>query len=563
MSPVRGTRRLAAPALLALALGACTSGTARLPAPGAPPPNAWADTLPIEEPEGVDGGEDFGKILTESLVDEAGHHLSLSRRIAGIRPALNVTAFDDVVPSAWYEPDRRGMSPREAAEGPPGEGPDMDGPLTVIAGKLDGATPGFTIEDRKGDVYLLKFDPPGFPGMSSNADVVTSRIFWAAGYHVPKDVAVRFRPDDLELGDDAEVEVGGEDRAMTWEDVEEALSRTAQDEDGWIHALASLYLEGSPKGPFAWEGTRDDDPNDYYPHQDRRELRGVWALAQWTNHVDLRRKNTLDMFIEPTGYLRHNIIDFGTTLGSGSVRPMNPQNGMENTVDLPAIASRLVTLGAYEVGWEDMEGEIIHPSIGWLSAETFEPAKWRPILPNEAHRRMAAPDGYWGAKLVAGFERAHLEAIMAEAWYPPEAADTLLDILLVRQEKVVRHWYGQVAPVEDVEARLVDGGTSLELTFRDLGLEEGLWDAACSTYRVGLLDRDASATWAGRDGTGRQRVTLPLDADDLQALTRAEADDPVVVTLTVRRDDGVEGRPAHLRLRGTPDGGVEVVGLLH
>ena len=83
---------------------------------------------------------------------------------------------------------------------------------------------------------------------------------------------------------------------------------------GWV-------LPGRPIGPFDVQGVRSDDPNDIFPHEDRRELRALQIFCAWLNHNDSDSVNTLDMYYtddEGRSYVMHHLIDFGTT---GSCAP--------------------------------------------------------------------------------------------------------------------------------------------------------------------------------------------------------------------------------------------------
>ena len=79
--------------------------------------------------------------------------------------------------------------------------------------------------------------------------------------------------------------------------------------------------------------------------------------------------NTMDAYVPP-GYLRHYLMDFAASLGSGTTRPHEPREGREYNVGLWAGLGRAFTLGFYEVGWENMTWEVIDPTIGWLEGET-------------------------------------------------------------------------------------------------------------------------------------------------------------------------------------------------
>ena len=50
------------------------------------------------------------------------------------------------------------MTVEEVRRGPRGDGaPDQTGPWTITGAKTQGVTPGFQIEDARGESYLLKF----------------------------------------------------------------------------------------------------------------------------------------------------------------------------------------------------------------------------------------------------------------------------------------------------------------------------------------------------------------------------------------------------------------------
>ena len=60
---------------------------------------------------------------------------------------------------------------------------------------------------------------------------------------------------------------------------------------------ASKALPGRSLGPFRYYGTRPDDPNDIFPHEHRRELRGLSVFAAWLNHDESRSANSLDTLV--------------------------------------------------------------------------------------------------------------------------------------------------------------------------------------------------------------------------------------------------------------------------
>src|SRR5262245_30427984 len=217
---------------------------------------------------------------------------SFGRPPKGKTPATNVNTLGEVPDSSWFQ-NRHGMvrmSLAELAAGPnTGSGPSGETPWVVIEAKTEGVTPGFRIRDARGDVYIIKFDPVENPEMSTAAEVISTKFFYAFGYNVPENYITVFRRDQLRV--DAKAK-------LTEQNLDELLKRVHRQHDGTYRAMASKFLKGSPVGPFQYFGTRPDDPNDIFPHENRVELRGLRVFAAWLNHDDSRAINSLDMLVK-------------------------------------------------------------------------------------------------------------------------------------------------------------------------------------------------------------------------------------------------------------------------
>ena len=490
----------------------------RAPLPTRPAPIPYADTLPIPEPTERDVIE-IPQLLNQSLVGEVGRTLSIRGLTGNVHGALNLTTSDGVVNSAWYENRfvRDVTTPADVFVGPTTlDGPSETGDLEVIAAKVEGISPGFTIRDSNGDRFIVKFDPKGFLYLASSADVISNRLFYAAGYHVPEDYVFVFDPDRLVIGEGAMITT--EDftqRPMVAADFGQVLERTDSLPDGRYLAVASRFVPGIPKGAFYFNGVRRDDPNDWYHHEYRRELRGLLVVSSWVNHVDMRFANTMDAYVQP-GYLRHYLIDFAATLGSGTIRPHNPREGSEYNFDFWRTMGRMFSLGFYREGWEGAEFSVIDPSIGWLRGEDFSPGQWSPNWPNEAFAQATPADSYWGAKIVGAFTDAHIEAAVAAGRLPSAfAADTLATILRARRDRIVKHWYSQVSPVENASVAET-GSDRVRIEFDDYGILDGGWTGDSTTYRWELCDGEGNVRTSGevvaRPGEHRQAIVLPVSA---------------------------------------------------
>src|SRR5262249_51833168 len=149
--------------------------------------------------------------------------------------------------------------------------------------------------------------------------------------------------------------VNGHHRKMTWSDFEGIVDSIPLHEDGSFRVMASLAVEGKPIGPFRFEGTRSDDPNDLVPHENRRDLRGLFVIAAWLNHTDAKSNNSLDVLIGEEGrrLIRHYLIDFGSSLGSDSDKAKDARYGHKFMLPSPREAvGKIVGLGFISPKWE-------------------------------------------------------------------------------------------------------------------------------------------------------------------------------------------------------------------
>lgn len=402
------------------------------------------------------------------------------------RRAANVNSLDEVINSTWFT-NRVGLhylSCEDVALGPGyAQGPDRSEPWVIVGAKTAGVTPGFRIRDAKGDVWLLKFDPPSHPGMTIRAGVVSNLIFHALGYNVPSDRLVVFDLEDLVVGEGAMMKLPRTGKVpMTAANLDSILQSTNSIFDGNYHALASKYLSGKPIGPFDDQGRRKDDPNDTIKHQDRRELRALRVFGAWVNHFDTKMLNSLDMYVgQPDqGHIKHHLIDFASTMGGFGADPVK-RFGYEYGVDLPAMLGRFLALGFHEDLWVELERPEGLEEIGLFDVATFEPEKWKPDLPHSAMANLTAADGYWAAKVLSGISLEHIRTMVNEARYQdPRAAEFLVETLRGRQEKIIRYWFSEVPPLDFFQ---IEGSV---MQYSDLGSDRGFFPGSETLYRYRL-----------------------------------------------------------------------------
>ena len=478
------------------------------------------------------------------ILEQIEQSLDLSRQLRNIsgkrKEAYNVDDFDEVANSSWFvnRNFRQKMSVEEIFRGPDkGNGPDTSGVWTLIRAKSQGVTPGFHIRDSRGDNYVIKFDPPGYLEMIIGSELVSTKLFFAAGYHTPENYRVYFRPEILELGENVKIiDEKGNKRLMTNSDFEDILKKVEILPDGRILALASKYIEGKLLGPFKYKSTRKDDPNDIIPHQHRRELRGLRVITAWLNHFDTKAGNSMDSYVTEgnRSYVRHYLMDFGSTLGSGAISPADTRTGFENYFDPHVIFLNFISLGLYVRPWEKLKENEYHP-IGNYESSLFRPEKYKFINPNPAFENMTYRDGYWGAKIVMSFTDEQIKAAVASADYSnQDAADYLSRTIIERRDIVGRYWFSKVNPLDKFNV-VADSSEGSFLGFSDLAIEGGLVRDVDSYYQI-VIRR--------QDGTSYSRVVLENKTNyelPVFAGVNPSIEDPRIFTVEIRTRRGSSG----------------------
>jgi hypothetical protein len=380
------------------------------------------------------------------------------------QPALNTNTVDEVPDSSWFtnRVGRNRWTVDQIVRGPDtSSGPT--GPWTVVSGKTEGLSPGFTLRDSTDSLYFVKFDPPSNPEMASGAEVISTKFFHAFGYHVPENYITSIRREELVLTQASEREdEDGHEHRMRPQDLDALLKKVSRNEDGSYRVLASKALPGTPVGRFRYHGTRPDDPNDIFPHEHRRELRGLRVFAAWLNHDDSRSINTFDTLVEEGGrkLVRHHLLDFGSTLGSGSVQAQSTRAGNEFLWERRPTLITMLTFGFYVRPWIKVDYPDI-PAVGRIEAEYFQPDDWKPEYPNAAFGNARPEDRFWAARIIAAIPEQAIGAVIETARYTDSAATPYLrKILTERRRKILVAYLNGTSPVVDPSL-----SASGELTF--------------------------------------------------------------------------------------------------
>ena len=361
---------------------------------------------------------------------------------------------------------------------------------------------------HQGNVWFISFDARGYPEAATGALLVASKIFWTLGYWQPDTVLTRVHPEQVVIGDSATVTpMSGNVRRMRRDDLDDVWRRAERSADGSFRAVAAKKLPGRAVGGFRYHGTRPDDPNDIVPHEQRRELRALKVFGAWTNLVDMKAGNTLDVVITENGRsrVRHYLQDVGSTFGTGANAPREYDEGWEHLYEGDLVWKRMVSLGFFIRPWQTVDYED-QPAIGRFEGAEFDPVTWKPRVPTAAFRHAQPDDLFWAARRVAAFSDPMIRALAATGAYStPAAARHLANVLIQRRDRIAAAYLIAVSPLVDFSLS-PDG----RLSFVNAAVAARVATEPRGGYRVAWARFDNAAKSTTPSATARSRSPARL-----------------------------------------------------
>lgn len=527
--------------IAASALALCTAGCGAPPRFALRPPILKdGDDKPFPRALPEDSESDFANAADVILLRPIAHAFLFERG----GEARNVNSLDEVPDSTWYQ--NRTVTPEQLERGTcPEEMPEP--PFTIRSSKTGGATPGFAVKDARGNKYMIKRDATldTQHEIGTAADSIVSRLYWAIGFNAPCNNVIFIDDKDLVIDEKStETSPIGKKRPLKPEKVKDLLLSGTRRADGKLRVSASRFIDGEPVGTWRTEGTRDDDPNDVIPHEDRRELRGERFLAAWVNHWDSRGPNSFDTFKRTPdkkgGYVVHYFIDFSDSLGANPMRTKwtEPRMGFTTVSNAPTIAADALTFGLIRRPWDEVKMDPRFPNLGYYDIEHFEPLNYSPQTPLVRWARAQDTDLAWMARKLARMTLSHVQVAAKQGrWSNPAEEARLVEIMMGRRAKILRASFAKTSPLADLTMK----GPS-RFCATDLGITTGMSPAVAVSYTLELrqgesLDRaDTVPAIQRTTETGQLCVELPHFA------AAGLPDDSAAryATLDVKRADGAE-----------------------
>lgn len=268
-------------------------------------------------------------------------------------------------------------------------------PLTITKEKQNGTSEGLWVKDATGRTYILIFDSPFAPEMTTAAEFIGSSLVRLLGYHVPTTCVA--------------VVIGTRDPRF----------------DG-RRVVATIALDDF-KGGWRYDSFRD-----------RREIRALQLVGGWINNVDQTEQNT-GMTVKGS-VIRHYVLDFGSSLGSFTFRPQPARLGWTRLFDpYEQLMQPLNDAGVRRVSWE-APYRAHSAAVGYFTAN-YDPDRWQPFYANMGFRDVTEADRAWAAKRIARVTDEQIRQVVSLAGYSHASdAEHVASVLIARRDIIIRRY---------------------------------------------------------------------------------------------------------------------------
>jgi hypothetical protein len=267
------------------------------------------------------------------------------------------------------------------------------------------------------------------------------------------------------------------------------------------------------------------------------------VFCAWLGHDDSRAINTFDSLVDEDGvqYIKHYLMDFGSILGSASVKPNSARSGHERLFAFKPAVLEFLTLGLYVPRWARAHFPDI-PAVGRFEHEIFEPEGYKTEYRNPAFENRLPDDCFWAAKQVMTFTDEEIRAIVEKGQYgDPRATDWVTTCLRARRDKIGKTYFAKVLPLDGFAVR--DG----RLEFEDLAVN-------CKF----TAPRPYQVAWSRFDNLSERKTALAGRATLAIPPEAAQAAAGEYFTADIRGGDPRKTVTVYLRKR---DSEIQVVGL--
>ena len=244
--------------------------------------------------------------------------------------------------------------------------------------------------------------------------------------------------------------------------------------------------------------------------------------------------------------MRHNLLDFGSSLGSGALAPAEYWEGHEYLVQIKGMGRQMVSLGLAHPAWHTTPYYEAR-SIGRLPLNntSFDPDAWRPRVQNQAFLHTREDDKFWAAQKLIALRTDLLKAAVRAGDFGDPASETfLVRALAERRDAIARAYLTALNPISDPV--LEADGT---LSFRNAAVDADVAHAP-EGYR---------AIWSVFDNTTGEltRITETTSRTTVMRVADLPAAPGVYVNVALSAVGGTPPswqEPVHVYFRNTGSG---------